>query len=275
MKIETTTQLLPILDLSMYESYLSPDFVFSSQREELSYENKEETDFDFDEYKKAVCKLADKFIQENYAETLKKYGVLHIHCVSIHSPKFYNYDTDKGYLDLEVSDEFQFIMKGWLTGSCLVPGWEAATNEWLEENLGSCSGFVSLMPTTVKELLECDDLERCASVYLTLALLQEELLSDNDGIGSANQETFCRIVFESLSYGEYATTQCIYEPTLWKMYQHHADKLNELMWNLFYKGVIRSVDVTRVGTLNEMERFILWVTNKGYSYSDLILLANS
>ena len=62
MKIETTTQLLPILDLSMYESYLSPDFVFSSQREGLSYENKEETDFDFDEYKKAVCKLADKFM---------------------------------------------------------------------------------------------------------------------------------------------------------------------------------------------------------------------
>ena len=89
MKIETTTQLLPILDLSMYESYLSPDFVFSSQREELSYENKEEIDFDLDKYKKAVCKLADKFIQENYAETLKKYGVLHIHCVSIHSPKFY------------------------------------------------------------------------------------------------------------------------------------------------------------------------------------------
>ena len=85
MKIETTTQLLPILDLSMYESYLSPDFVFSSQREGLSYENKEETDFDFDEYKKAVCKLADKFIQENYAETLKKYGVLHI-CLLYTSP---------------------------------------------------------------------------------------------------------------------------------------------------------------------------------------------
>lgn len=205
MEIEITTQLLPILDVGMYESALSPANMFSSEIEHLASENKEEISFDFGKYQNDVCKEADKVIQEYFVKPLQKFGVLSIRCVSISSPKFYNYTTDCGNLDLEVSSEFFGMMKGWLKGNCQVSGWEEETNKWLKENYGSCSGFISFMPTTVKELIECDDIERCVSVYLTLVLLQEELLFfEDDNLKSSIQDNFENNTMESLSYGEYA-----------------------------------------------------------------------
>lgn len=215
MKIETTTQLLPVLDVGLYESSLSPAIMFSSQMEYLAYDNKEEISFDFDKYKKDVCKEANNIIQEYFAEPLKKFSILDIRCVSISSPNFYNYTTDCGNIDLEVSGEFFGMMKGWLKGNCLVPGWEVKTNEWLKENYGSCPGFISFMPTTVKELIECDDIERCVSVYLTLALLQEELLLFEDGnLRSSLQDKFENNIMESFFYEKYATLRDIYETVL-------------------------------------------------------------
>lgn len=213
MKIEITTQLLPILDVGMYESALSPANMFSSEIEYLASENKEETDFDFGKYQNDVCKEADKVIQEYFVEPLQKFGVLGIRCVSISSPKFYNYTTDCGNLDLEVSSEFFGMMKGWLKGNCQIAGWEEETNKWLKENYGSCSGFISFMPTTVKELIECDDIERCVAVYLTLVLLQEELLLfEDDNLRSSLQDNFENNIMESLSYWEYAILrECITE----------------------------------------------------------------
>ncbi|MCD8252735.1 MAG: hypothetical protein LUD40_12420 [Phocaeicola dorei] len=213
MKIEITTQLLPILDVGMYESALSPANMFSSEMEHLASENEEETDFDFGKYQNDVCKEADKVIQEYFVEPLQKFGVLGIRCISISSPKFYNYTTDCGNLDLEVSNEFFGMMKGWLKGNCQVAGWEEETNKWLKENYGSCSGFISFMPTTVKELIECNDIKRCVSVYLILVLLQEELLFfEDDNLKSSLQDNFENNIMDSLSYGEYATLrECITE----------------------------------------------------------------
>lgn len=276
MKIETTTQLLPILDVGMYESALSPANMFSFEIEHLASDNKEEIGFNFDKYQNDVCKEADKIIQEYFVESLQKFGVQGINCVSISSPKFYNYTTDCGNLDLEVSGEFFGIMKGWLKGNCQASEWEVETNKWLKEYYGSCSGFISFMPTTVKELIECDDIERCVSVYLTLVLLQEEsLFFEYGNLKSSPQDNFENSVMESLSYGEYATLRDIYEPTLWEMYLTHPDTLNSLIWDLFYKGVIRCMDITRTTIQNEMERFMQWATDKGYTYEDLISLANN
>lgn len=62
MKIELTTNLLPLLDVGMYNSFLSPNELFSNDYENMKSENKEETDFDMSKYEADVCKIANKII---------------------------------------------------------------------------------------------------------------------------------------------------------------------------------------------------------------------
>lgn len=276
MKIELTTELLPLLDVGMYNSFLSPDELFSNDYEDMKSENKEETDFDMSKYEADVCKIANKIIQEEFSDTLKKYGVDSIKCVSIGSPKYYNYQNDWGNLDLEVCDDFFMIMESWLQGKCLISGWREGADRWMRDTYGSCSGFISFMPTTVQELLEHDDVERCVAVYLSLVLWDEGLFYfDVELDVSVAQYSFYERVQESLLYDDYATTESIYDPELWDMFLRFPDKLNELIWELFDKGVIRYSEIVR-NVRNEreteMERFLRWTRDNQYSYEDLVAL---
>lgn len=259
MKIELTTNLLPLLDVGMYYSFLSPDELFSNDYENMKSENKEETDFDMSKYKADVCKIANEIIQEYFSEKLKKYGIDNIECSSIGSPKYYNFQNDWGNLDMEVNNRFFDMMESWLRGKCLISGWKNETDRWLNKTYGSCPGFISFMPTTVQELLELDDIERCVAAYLSLVLWDEKLFYVEEGdYKSTLQYSFYNRIQESLLYDNYATTEFIYDPTLWDMFIRFPDKLNELIWDLFDKGVIRHSEIVRSGELCEAERFLQW-----------------
>lgn len=66
-----------------------------------------------------------------------------------------------------------------------------------------------------------------------------------------------------------------YDPTLWDMFLRSPNKLNELIWELFDKGVIRYSEIVRNvsnGKENEMERFLQWTHDNQFSYEDLVAL---
>ena len=57
-KIKLTSELLPILDVGMYQTLLDPENLFGYIIETLDEDNREEVDFDFESYVRDVSQLA-------------------------------------------------------------------------------------------------------------------------------------------------------------------------------------------------------------------------
>ena len=65
-KIELTSELLPILDVGMYNSSLSPENIFGYTIECLESDNMQEVDFDFASYRRDVAEIARRIITEEF-----------------------------------------------------------------------------------------------------------------------------------------------------------------------------------------------------------------
>lgn len=143
--IRLNTSLFPIADVAMYGTILDSNYI-----EEWLNENEENRiEVNQDEYEKSVVLSASNFIKSSVVEPFKKYGIVSIENFSLHHPHDYNYGTDLLFFDVILSENFNDIMKKYLS--------EFSENEkfrhYVEDNFVSRPGFYSYMPESIDEIL--------------------------------------------------------------------------------------------------------------------------
>lgn len=265
--IELTTEIVPVLDLGMYGSILSPENLFESSMADLASENKKEVDFDFKSYKEGVGKIAGKIIKEELGDLLGKYGVKDIVFVGISSPQFYNYSSDKGMFDLIVDDTFDEKVRAQIDEWRKEDGWEDETNRLIKNVWGSRSGFISWMPQNVQEIYELDDYERCVAAFVTLLMVDMDIISHSYRCGFDNellQTVFYNECAETLSYHDYATIETIFPEEIYETYIKHPDTLDEIIWELHDAGVLKYSHFPERNRTDGGISFMEWCVSEGY-----------
>lgn len=117
---------------------LNPNIFY--EQENLKDEN-EEKEFDFEDYQTKVCKLWVDEVNKICPDWLK------FEYESLHSPKYYNFETDSIYTKTTVDtiDLMVFV--------CESKNYEKF-NQYCIDNFTSRDGFISFFPNTADEFLD-------------------------------------------------------------------------------------------------------------------------
>jgi hypothetical protein len=183
MKIELGTQLIEFIDVGMYDSILSPEYVLDKEQE---YGEEYWDKFDIEKYTSFIFDSAKEVFENFYLPALKELDLKIISgtVVKIHSPKQYNYGSDELYFDLELEGTLKESFDKYYESVD-----QGEFDAFLQENNKSYDGFVSFMPQSLEELEEIiksgKDDERALA-----AILNYELSLD----GNPYQETLEEIV---------------------------------------------------------------------------------
>lgn len=144
MKYKSYTRIVPILNLGMYESFLSPENIF--REENIDWDS-----FDTTKYKKAVGKIAANLIPKFTNGFFDDTGIVGITSNGdIDSPQYYNFATDALVIDMEVVPNFNKVAAKKLR-SWLEEGNEKAI-EWCIKNYTSYDGFTSFIPNKLDRI---------------------------------------------------------------------------------------------------------------------------
>ena len=178
MKLTLNTNLLPIVDVGMYESFLSPSHVFGDwlsapgvfeamTHEEIEYcETISSECFNTQAYKKLVAKYALEVVVDFFKNINDVVKVTLHSDAQIHSPKYYNFNTDVLDFEIEIEEyEIQKI-KDTVKGNQIFI-------KWLKETYKSYPGFICFMPRTeetFKKDIEGKDIDRALAAYFTFLL---------------------------------------------------------------------------------------------------------
>ena len=136
-KISLNTSLFPIADVAMYGTILD-----SGEMEYyLNQDEEDEMEINQDKYEKELVYVSSEFIKDNVLETFKKYGIVSIDNFSLYSPSCYNYNNDMLCFDVTLSDDFDDIMKKYISEFEK----EEKYKNYIEEHWKSRSGFISFM----------------------------------------------------------------------------------------------------------------------------------
>lgn len=178
MKFETSTSIIPMLNVGMYDSCLSPDSVFNYEFEKDENEgrdfDKEWESFDYGAYKAAVGKIAAKQTASIAAEHLNgKNGIKSVASNGkIISPKYYNFETDQLSIDVEMEEDFMDVLQS------NFKKWEEKDGEvkkWVKDHYTSYDGFWSAIPNSLSEIAsdiaDGRDIDRLIGVYVCLCLV--------------------------------------------------------------------------------------------------------
>ena len=145
-KLSLNTSLFPIADVAMYGTILD-----SGEMEYyLNQDEEDEIEINQDKYEKELVYVSSEFIKDNVIETFKKYGIVSIDNFSLYSPAYYNYQNDMLCFDVTLSDDFDDIMKKYISKFEK----EEKYKNYIEEYWKSCSGFISFMPESIEEILK-------------------------------------------------------------------------------------------------------------------------
>ena len=269
-KIELTSELLPILNVGLYESELSPENIFGHIIECLESDNMQEVDFDFADYRRDVAEIARRIITEEFHPELCKYGVNAIAVGEIVSPSTYNFSSDYIEIDIHVTDDFCQNMREQIDEWRKIPNWENNANQMIKESWGSCSGFISYMPQNVSEIYDFDDYKRCTAAFLCFALyvsgneLIEYQMFDGFVTSESLQERFIELCENELEYEEYAELEEIFPEELWEMYSKKPDELDALIWDLFDAGILKRGVFTEANRTDSAIDFLEWCKKNEY-----------
>jgi len=174
MKLELNTSICPIIDVGLYHSRLSPEYMFGWAERELQCSEaitKEEKDYFFNKvsfsfntakYKELIVMYAAAEIEDYFNDIRDLLKIRRCGEASIDSPSYYNYRTDCLLFDVEIGDgEIQKIRKTVVADA----GFFAWTDRYK-----SSSGFISFMPHTKEGYLRAiggNDLVRAVAMYIT------------------------------------------------------------------------------------------------------------
>ena len=112
-------------------------------REELT---EDDLDFDYDQYSKDIV---DAFVEawKNYAPEVVK-SVVYTDMVS---PRYYNFETDRIYADIELADDWKDVMRSFMDNNA----------EWLKQRIHddwtSYDGFMSFMSNNFNDTRRDDE----------------------------------------------------------------------------------------------------------------------
>lgn len=278
--VEMNTSLLPLVDVGMYNTYLSPERF--EEQEQCDYiamgRSREEFvcqgGFDCNAYRVAVENAALDYIYKYAMPLLRIYGVAAIQTDGIDSPREYNFATDELRLKVYLTPDFDVRMRGHIEEFSK----NASMQRYIEDHFWSKSGFWSWMPKSLDEILAMDDEERCIGAYLTLALYGEGYI--NDYCGALYESNFdisdaisCSGQFQFTDFYLYVSDE------LHDLYVYHEEELNNLLWDVYFRigrpwRNHQPKNSDYVGECKcEAVEFLLWAADNGYGVKELRELA--
>ena len=269
-KIKLTSELLPILNVGLYQSQLSPENIFSYEIETNESDNLQEVDFDFSAYRRDVAEIARRIIFEELHPALYKYGVKNIAVGEIVSPSTYNFSSDCIEIDIHVTDDFCQNMREQIDEWRKIPNWEKEANVMIHDSWASCSGFISWMPQNVQEIYEFYDEVRCTAAFICFVLYEHtnELIEYHkfDGFVTSEylQERFIELCENELECEDYAKLEEIFPEELWEMYSKKPDELDALIWDLFDAGIVKRGVFSEANRTDSAIDFFEWCKKNKY-----------
>jgi len=175
---ELSTNLFPIVNVGMYTNNVcdSDNLIDSYSIENdfnegfISYDaDAFWSNFDNDKFKAVILERATDFITDNVKPLLINLGlgITDIKVVGMHSPKFYNFETDTLNFDLITDDKFTDNIIDVINN--LEPNEIADLSKFLKDNYTSYDGFTSFTDNNIPDLIESikDSQEREIGAFLT------------------------------------------------------------------------------------------------------------
>ena len=173
-----------------YESiYSNSDTGYNAIREDMDYLQElhpgaNENDFDFD------YKRFEAAIVENFVEAFKDYKpefVEGIEFEALYSPRYYNYDTDRIYCNIELSDDWknqaaEFIARNYDT-----------LKERIRRDWSSYDGFISFIENNI-EAFRVELLDNEKPLYIQI-LIQYWMESEYNDRGS---DIFDKLYYDTM-----------------------------------------------------------------------------
>lgn len=193
MKANLNSNLLPIINVGMYNSSISPENIFDNYIIDYDYKkgfikfNSEYywDNFENDKFTKDIETLASNYLNgtlrnDNGIEVIIK-------CGKIYSPRAYNYATDN--IDIEVDYNKVKVCK-------FAKDNKKNFDKFLKDNYSSYDGFYSHTSNNYNDwLIDFKD-NNVQSVGAVLSYIFKQNCIDND-------YSFCEFVFENVSYSDY------------------------------------------------------------------------
>ena len=194
---QLATSILPILDVGMYESRISPlimaeDF-YNMLDEDDDRTSDDEKCFKNKEYDNFIREKAQFIADTEWLPIMKQFGVVSIKFTDWFHPREYNFSTD--YLDIEIKVEDDFEKRVTPILKDIIENHKWA-KEYINDNFKSHSGFISYMPATYEDIVKFNS-KYCYAAALTL------LMIDYGYDVEAVQEIFEELVYEKCNYEDY------------------------------------------------------------------------
>jgi hypothetical protein len=192
MKTTINTNLFPIISVSMYNDFLSPENLFDDYQINEDFENGDFDmsaedywdKFDNEKYKEVVQHTADNFLSGD----IEAEGItINIAVGELYSPRFYNFATDQLELtvDYDKEDIANFAKEN-----------KEDFNSFLKENYSSYDGFSSSTANNYSEWVEdfTEDNEQSIGAILTF-IFKDEM--------EEYQQGFLESCSENIYYSEF------------------------------------------------------------------------
>jgi len=192
MRVMLNTGILPIVNVGMYESLLSPSNIFDDwlpssgitafmTKDEIDYcENASWYHFDTEAYKKLVAKYAMEFVTDFFEKIKDIVNVTLYQNVQIFSPTEYNIRSDTLDFEIEINEiELKKVKEATLDNQNFF--------NWLKRTYRSYPGFICFMPNSkdsFTEDIEGGDIERGLAAYFTFLLRKHLRCSGEEEFGA-------------------------------------------------------------------------------------------
>lgn len=196
-KLRLNTSLFPIADVAMYGTILD-----SGEMECYLNECEEEPiEINQEKYEKELVYVSSEFIKDNILEPFKKYGIVSIENFSLYKPTYYNYQNDMLLFDVTLSDDFDEIMKKYVSEFSK----EEKFKKYIEKHWQSRSGFISFMPESIEEILvpakHFNMRVHQVAAFLTLCIINEDGLYEE--IDNSIETFYYYLTEHSYEFTEY------------------------------------------------------------------------
>lgn len=147
MKLSTSTQIAPIVNVSTYDGPFGYESLWGAEEESEREEGRFVCDdYDFNKMGKRIVEEANKVFKTE--KPLKEYGVVSIKATGFGSPREYNFMTDWLELSVEVDDSFWQLAKE----AIFKPENRAKIVEYAGDHWVSYDGFSSMMLNRISYL---------------------------------------------------------------------------------------------------------------------------
>jgi len=185
MKIELTTNLLPFINVNLYNSELDSEYQLSEWADEDFLADLEEQGLDImdvydnEEYNKFIYETACDIFYNEYLPTIKKskLGIFNGKCIKFYTPKK-GYD-EQLYFDLYIGHNLKYKWNKY-KDDLIKNNKITEFTDFLHKTYKSYDGFISFMPQSIKDIdniIEINDTEnydRIIAVILTYELKQDD-----------------------------------------------------------------------------------------------------